>query len=133
MVFASAPSASSARAIFTLSSQLEWLDRPRPITVARTDDADGADGIFSTRARAPPGHSGACRPFARDVDLEAQRRENRLPPPQSPGKRPRIFCPGRAVRDVNARMLRTQAQELGRASGPYGPVDHECTHANGHR
>jgi hypothetical protein len=30
MVFASAPSASSARAIFTLSSQLECLDRPRP-------------------------------------------------------------------------------------------------------
>src|SRR5271166_1710996 len=112
MVFASAPSASSARAIFTLSSLLEWLDRPRPIIVARTDDADDADGIFSTRARAHPDHSGACPAFTRERDLDAQRPQERLRPPQSTGERPRIFCPCCAPRDVIASTLRTQTQKL---------------------
>jgi hypothetical protein len=71
-----------------------------------TDDADGTDGIFGTRAH--PDHSRSGAAFTRERDLDAQRPEKRLCPPQSTGERPRIFCPGRAVRDVSAGTLCTQ-------------------------
>jgi len=93
-----------------------------------TDDADGADGIFSTRAH--PDHSRPCPAFTRERDLDAQRPEERLRPSQQTGERPRIFCPCRAARDVSASTLRTQTQEVGRAPGPHGPVGHDFTHAS---
>lgn len=50
-----------------------------------------------------------------------------------PASRPRIFCPWYAAQNVSAGMLRTQAREFGRASGPHGPVDHQGTHTSGYR
>jgi hypothetical protein len=89
---------------FTLSSQLEWLDRPRSITVARTDDADRADGILSTRACAHRDHSGACPAFTREPDLDAQRPQKRLRPPQSTGRRLiGLHRPQRCQMDENRR------------------------------
>jgi hypothetical protein len=58
--------------------------------MASTDDVDGTegtDGIFSIRAH--PDHSRACQGFTRERDLDAQRPEERLRPPQSTGERPR--------------------------------------------
>ena len=76
------------------------------MTAGSTDHADGTDGVFSTRAH--PDHSRARAAFPGKRDLDAQRPEKGLCPPQSTGERSRIFCPSRAVRDVNARTLRTQ-------------------------
>jgi len=45
-------------------------------------------------------------------DLDAQRPEERLRPPQSTGEHSRIFCPGCAARDVTAGTLRTQTQKV---------------------
>ena len=50
--------------------------------------------------------------FTRERDLDAQRAEERLRPPQSTGERPRIFCPCCAPRDVIASTLRTQTQKV---------------------
>jgi hypothetical protein len=87
--FASAPSASSAQRCL-LSHLKGGLIASRSITATSTDDADGADGIFSTRAH--PDHSRPCPAFSSERDLDAQRREKRLRPPQSTGERPRIFA-----------------------------------------
>src|SRR5512132_778953 len=86
-----------------------------------TDDADGADGVFSIRAH--PDDPRPCAAFPGKRDLDAQRPEEGLRPPQSTGKGPRIFCPW--CRDVNASMLRTQPHEVGCASRPDAPMDHK--------
>jgi hypothetical protein len=75
----------------TLLPQQECLHPSKRIVMDTTDDADGADGIFSARAR--PDHSGSCSTFTRKRDLDAQRPEDRLRPPQSTGERARVFCP----------------------------------------
>src|SRR6266478_3184853 len=69
----------------------------RPMTAGSTDNADGTDGVFG--ARAHPDHSCPGAAFTRERDLDAQRPEERLRPPQSTGERPRIFCPCCAARD----------------------------------
>jgi hypothetical protein len=97
------------------SPSKDGLIASRPITAGSTDDADGADGIFSTRAHSD--HSGPCPAFTRERDLDAQRPEECLRPPQPTGERPRIFCPCCAGRDVSASTLPTQTQEVGRAPG----------------
>jgi hypothetical protein len=54
----------------------DGLIASRPITAGSTDDADGADGIFSTRAH--PDHSRPCPAFTSERDLDAQRPQERL-------------------------------------------------------
>jgi hypothetical protein len=74
-------------------SHPNWNDRPRPITVARTDDADG---IFSTRAH--PDHSPPCSAFTRERDFDAQSPEDVCARRSRPA-RPRVFCPCAAPRE----------------------------------
>src|SRR5262245_11723721 len=47
------------------------------------DAADGADGMFGTRHA---DHSRSCSAFAREGNLDAQRPQERLRPPQSAGR-----------------------------------------------
>jgi len=71
-----------------------------PITAGSTDDANGADGMF-----APCGHPDHSRPtptFTRERDLDTERPQERLRPPQPIGECPRIFGPCWAPRDVGA-------------------------------
>jgi hypothetical protein len=77
--FASAPPASSAQLMFVLPQQ-GWLDRLQTMTAGSTDDTDGTDGMFSTRAH--PDHSRPGAAFTRERHLDAQRPEKRLRPPQ---------------------------------------------------
>jgi hypothetical protein len=102
----------------------DGLIASRPITADGTDGADGTDVIFTTRAQLD--HSGPCAAFTRECDLDAQRPEECLRPPQPTSQRPRIFCPCRGPRDVIASTLRTKTQKVRRAPGPHGPVDHDC-------
>jgi hypothetical protein len=69
----------------------DGLIAPRPITAGSADNADGTDGIFSSRAHLD--HLGSCPAFTSERDIDTQRPEERLRPPQSTGERPRIFCP----------------------------------------
>ena len=57
------------------------------------DDADGIDRAFKSGAH--PDHPCPCSAFTRERDLDAQRPQERLRPPQSTGERPRIFSPCR--------------------------------------
>ena len=75
-----------------------------------TDDADGTDGAFNSGAH--PNHPRPCSAFARERDLDAQRPQERLRPPQSTGERPRVFRPSRSPRDVVASTLHAQLQEV---------------------
>jgi hypothetical protein len=52
----------------------------RAVTAGGTDDTDGADGIFITRAH--PDHSRPRPAFTQKRDLDAQCAEERLRPPQ---------------------------------------------------
>jgi hypothetical protein len=78
----------------------DGLIASRPITAGSTD---GADVIFST-TRAHLDHSGPCAAFTRECDLDAQRPEGCLRPPQPTSQRPRIFCPCCGPRDVIAAL-----------------------------
>jgi hypothetical protein len=68
----------------------------RAIPPGGTDDADGADGIFC--ARAHPDHPRPHSAFTREGNLDPERPQERLRPPQPAGERPRVFCPKRAPR-----------------------------------
>jgi hypothetical protein len=84
-------SASSQLLLLILDPSKASLIAVRAIAAGGTDDADGADGVFS--ARAHPDHSGPQPAFTRERDLDSKRSQERLRPPQSAGERPRIFCP----------------------------------------
>src|SRR5262245_35645610 len=69
----------------------DGLIASRSITAGSTDGADGADAIFGTCAQ--PDHSRPRTTFTGKRDLDPQRPEKRLRPPQSTGEHARIFCP----------------------------------------
>jgi hypothetical protein len=75
----------------------------RPIATASTNDADGADGIFGTRAH--PYHSGPAPALTRERDLNTHRPEECLRPSQAIGECARVFCPRAARRDLIAGIL----------------------------
>jgi len=60
------------------------------------DDADGIDRAFKSGAH--PDHPCPCSAFTRERDLDAQRPQERLRPPQSTGERPWRFWPTGAFR-----------------------------------
>jgi hypothetical protein len=64
------------------------------------DATDGTDGMFGTRAHAD--HSRSFSALARECNLDAQRPQECLQPPQSAGVRPRISCLCATRRDVIA-------------------------------
>jgi hypothetical protein len=68
------------------------------------DATDGADGMFGTRAHVD--HSGPCSALARECNLDAQRPQQCLRPPQSAGERSRISCLCATRRDVIASKRR---------------------------
>ena len=69
--FASAPSASSQPLLLIWDPSKASLIVVRAIAAGGTDDADGADGVFS--ARAHPDHSGPQPAFTRERDLDTKR------------------------------------------------------------
>jgi hypothetical protein len=93
---------------YSFGANKDVLIQPRPIMA---DATDGADGMFGTRAHTD--HSRSCSAFARERDLDAQRPQERLRPPQSTGERPRISCLCATRRDVIASTLRIQTQKRG--------------------
>ena len=66
------------------------------MTADSTDHADGTDGVFGTRAH--PNRSRPCTAFRGKRDLDAQRPEERLRPPQSPTDFLSMVCPSRCQR-----------------------------------
>jgi hypothetical protein len=64
---------------------------PRPIATASTNDADGADGIFGTRAH--PYHSGPAPALTRERDLNTHRPEEMSAPVAGDWRAPADFLP----------------------------------------
>jgi hypothetical protein len=76
-MFASAPSVASAGGRLLYLSE-RGLIPSRPIAVGSTDDADGADAIFSLPAYFD--HSGPGSTFPRERDFDSDTAEERLRP-----------------------------------------------------
>jgi hypothetical protein len=70
---------------YSFGTDKDVLIQSRPIMA---DATDGADGMFGTRTHAD--HSRSCSALARECNLDAQRPQECLQPPQSAGARPRI-------------------------------------------
>jgi hypothetical protein len=104
--------------LFSDPSQ-DGLIGSRPMTGGSTDDADGADGIFGTRAH-------PVRPSRENMISMPSARRKVCARLSRTGKGPRIFCPWCAARDVGASTLRTQAQEVGCASPTCLSSDSRC-------
>ena len=107
--FASAPSASSAERSCLLSHpNMEGLDRPDPL-LGRTDDADGADGIFS--ARAHPNHPGVCPAFTREHNFDPEVRRKVCARRSRPASARGFFAHPLPL-EMLASTLRTQTQKV---------------------
>src|ERR1700730_17036585 len=101
----------------------------RPIMADVTDGADGTDGAFNSGAH--PNHPRPCSAFTRERDLNPQRPEERLCPPQSTGERPRRFWPtGASPPSLLTVDIRGPLQVCG-ASPPRAPLCHELPHTGG--
>jgi hypothetical protein len=66
----------------------DGLDRPETHTAGSSDDADGTDAIFSTRTHRDLPRSISA--FAREGNLDPDRPQESLRPPQATGERTKI-------------------------------------------
>src|SRR6266446_6017743 len=92
------------------------------------DDADGTDRAFKSGAH--PDHPCPCSAFTRERDLDAQRPQERLRPPQSTGERPWRFWPTGAFRPSLVTDNPAGTQQVCGASRPRAPLCHELSHAS---